>query len=131
MDIKDGYYYYLDFDNEERIGEVVNGRFENEEGISYNEAVKKVLGRVPSYSEKDNSKFITIHQPKEYVHNHSFYSYTEVNYDSCVEYLINVESIAAVTNDGVMLKTGDKIRTKETLTELKNLIIGVQDVKEK
>lgn len=76
-------------------------------------------------------KFITIHQPKEYVHNHTFYSYTEVNYDSCIEYLINVDRIAAVTNDGIMLKTGDKIRTKETLDELKKLIIGVKDNAEK
>ena len=55
-------------------------------------------------------KFITIHQ----------YTYTEIDYGHCIEYLINVDSIAAITNVGVILKTGDKIRTKETLTELKN-----------
>lgn len=75
------------------------------------------------------SKFITIHKPKEYVHNHTFYSYTEVDYEHCVEYLINIDSIAAVTNDGVMLKTGDKIRAKETLDELKNLL-GFEDDKD-
>ena len=74
-------------------------------------------------------KFITIHQPIERVHNHSFYSYTEVDYGHCVEYLINVDSIAAIANDGIILKTGDKIRTKETITEIKNLL-GVEDVKE-
>lgn len=63
------------------------------------------------------TKFITVHQPKEY------------DYDNCVEYLINVDSIEAITNVGVILKTGDKVRTKETITELKKLL-GVEDVKE-
>lgn len=58
------------------------------------------------------TKFITVHTPSVYCQKP-----TEVE-----EVVINVDNIVCFNNEGIELDTGTKIRTKETLEELKELL---------
>lgn len=68
------------------------------------------------------SRFITIHIPSVYTQRHTLYETTEVDYGNCKEDVINVDDIVCFNNEGIELRTGAKIRTKETIKELKELL---------
>ena len=68
------------------------------------------------------TRFITVHTPSVYCQRHTWYESTEVDYDNCKEVVINADNIICFNNEGIELNTGTKIRTKETLEELKELL---------
>lgn len=68
------------------------------------------------------TKFITVHTPSVYKKYIGCVPSYEADYDNCKEVVINADNIVCFNNEGIELDTGAKIRTKETLEELKELL---------
>lgn len=69
-------------------------------------------------------KFIIVHIPAERYHQSTFYTRVEKDFDNCKECIIPVDNIACIAEGGIVLKTGERITTKESLKTIKTFLVN-------